>query len=206
VASDWLLRALEESRARGFLGPGPLAGQIEHAEGFIACWEDISISPPGHFLDLGSGGGLPGLVLASHWGLRATLLDSMQKRTSFLRETLTWEGAPAGIEVITGRAEAIARESRYEGLFDLVTARSFGPPSVTTECAVRFLRLGGALIVSEPPQDEPDRWNETVLRSIGLRDQGGVRHNAAFRVLSKVSSTPREFPREVGVPAKRPLF
>lgn len=206
MSSDWLLRALEESRARGFLGPGPLDSQIDHSLGFVECWNDISNAPPGIFLDLGSGGGLPGLVLAEHWSGRATLLDSMNKRTNFLREVLAWEGAPSQMEVITGRAEVVARESLADGVFDLVTARSFGPPAVTAECAVRFLRIGGLLVVSEPPEEQRDRWNEKILRSIGLQDLGGVRHGSSFHVLVKVSATPKEFPREVGVPGKRPLF
>jgi len=206
MVNDWLLRALEESRARGFLGPGPLVDQIEHAEGFIQCWMDISASPPKHFLDLGSGGGLPGLVLATKWVSLGVLIDSMQKRTNFLCETLSWDGAPTNIEVITGRAETMARDSALEGSFDLVTARSFGPPSVTAECAVRFLHLGGVLIVSEPPEEQLGRWNSSALRRIGLKDEGGVRHNAAFRVLTKIAETPTDIPREVGVPAKRPLF
>jgi 16S rRNA (guanine527-N7)-methyltransferase len=130
----------------------------------------------------------------------------MVKRAGFLREVLQWPGAPDDVEVIAGRAESVAREPEKEGTFDLVTARSFGPPAVTSECAARFLKIGGALVVSEPPQERTGRWNEKVLRSIGLKDLGGVRHGAAFRVLTKVSETPNELPRAVGVPAKRPLF
>jgi len=61
-------------------------------------------------------------------------------------------------------------------------------------------------VVSEPPEEQRDRWNEKILRSIGLQDLGGVRHGSSFHVLVKVCATPKEFPREVGVPGKRPLF
>jgi 16S rRNA (guanine527-N7)-methyltransferase len=206
VSYEWLVRALEESRARGFLGPSAIEPQIQHANGFALCWEEAFASPPASFLDLGSGGGLPGLVLAERWGCQAVLVDSMVKRMSFLREVLTWSGAPRDVEVVTGRAEAVARESDYESSFDLVAARSFGPPAVTAECGARFLSMGGALVVSEPPQDDQGRWNAEILRTMGLEDKGRVRHGAAFRVLIKVSLTPRELPRDVGMPAKRPLF
>jgi len=206
VSNDWLLRALEESRARGFLGPGAIGPQIEHSAGFAQCWQEISGLPPASLLDLGSGGGLPGLVLAERWGCRTVLVDSMVKRMNFLRETLEWPGAPKDVVVITERAEVLARDPSLESSFDLVTARSFGPPSVVAECAVRFLRLGGTLVVSEPPEDDGTRWNQKVLRTMGLEDRGRIRHGAAFRVLSKVSATPKELPRAVGVPAKRPLF
>jgi len=207
VNTDWLSRALEESRARGFLGPGAIEPHIVHALGFSACWDDVSTTPPSSFLDLGSGGGLPGLVLLEHWGCRGVFVDSMEKRTNFLREVLAWPGAPLHGEVITGRAEQIAREPELDGSFDTVTARSFGPPAVVAECATRFLKVGGVLIVSEPPNDEDDsRWDNKGLRRLGLESRGRVRHNAAYQVLAKVSSTPSEFPRAIGVPGKNPLF
>ena len=206
TTTDWLLRALEESRARGFLGPGAIETQIEHARGFALCWEEFSPSPPAHLLDLGSGGGLPGLVLVERWECETVLVDSMQKRMNFLHETLGWPGAPEKVTVITGRAEVIAREPGWESVFSLVTARSFGLPAVVAECATRFLRLGGSLIVSEPPEDDPRRWNSEILEEMGLRDDGRVRHGAAFRRLTKIAETPQNLPRGVGVPSKRPLF
>jgi 16S rRNA (guanine527-N7)-methyltransferase len=207
VTSQWLYRALEESRARGFLGPVAIETQIEHASGFIRVWDDFSSDPPTQYLDLGSGGGLPGLVLFEHWGSPTTFLDSMIKRTNFLDEVLGWEGAPSGGQVINGRAEELSRDSDLEGQFSLVTARSFGPPAVTAECAVRFLSVGGLLIVSEPPNDdEIDRWNPSALGQLGLHSEGRVRHGAAFHVLRKVRPTPDRYPREIGTPGKNPLF
>jgi 16S rRNA (guanine527-N7)-methyltransferase len=206
MSNDWLTRALEESRARGYLGPRAIEGQIEHSIGFARCWEGISPLPPASLLDLGSGGGLPGLVLAERWDCRTVLVDSMAKRMNLLREVLEWPGAPSSIRVITGRAESLARDPSLESTFDLVTARSFGPPSVVAECAVRFLRVGGTLIVSEPPEDDEARWIHSALRAMGLEDQGRIRHGAAFRVLTKVAATPTELPRGVGIPAKKPLF
>ena len=207
MTSQWLYRALEESRARGFIGPGAVETQVEHAAGFSRVWGDLFPIPPSQFLDLGSGGGLPGLVLFENWGKPATFVDSMVKRTSFLTEVLLWEGAPADGRVINGRAELLSRTSDLEGMFPLVTARSFGPPAVTAECAVRFLSLGGILIISEPPNDEEiGRWNPSALGQLGLRPEGRVRHGAAYHVLRKVRPTPDRYPRESGTPGKNPLF
>jgi len=207
VTNDWLNRALEESRARGFLGPGPIEPQIAHALGFAACWEERFSSPPAALLDLGSGGGLPALVLLDHWRRRCVLTDSMKKRVSFLREILEWTEAPESGEVISGRIEEIARLSSMEESFDLVTARSFGPPAVTAECGARFLRIGGLMVVSEPPDDGvTDRWATKPLLELGLENLGRIRHGAAFQVLVKVGLTPAIFPRATGIPGKRPLF
>jgi 16S rRNA (guanine527-N7)-methyltransferase len=206
VPSDWLPRALEESRARGFLGPQPLDPQILHAEGFGLCWDAIRPSPPNSFLDLGSGGGLPGLVLLERWRCSAVFLDSMIKRSHFLAEVLDWPDSPEGV-VVTARAEQAARWPEFDEAFELVTARSFGPPAVTAECAVRFLKIGGVLVVSEPPDDsETGRWSPSGLGQLGLRDLGRTRHGSAFRVLVKEKATAPRFPRESGVPKKKPLF
>jgi len=207
VASSWLSRALEESRLRGYVGPGPIGPQIDHAEGFALCWEAHESTHPGLFLDLGCGGGLPGLVLLERWNSSAILLDSMKKRMKLLEEVLRWPDAPTGARLITGRAEEVAREPGMTGTVDLVTARSFGPPAVTAECAVRFLRVGGILVVSEPPDDSSrSRWDNDALATIGLEVRGRVRHGAAFQLLIKTGRTPKQFPRGVGVPGKTPLF
>ena len=206
MTSDWLSRALEESRARGFLGPGPLEAQIRHARAFALIWESHNSAPPLRFLDLGSGGGLPGLVLLERWGTPGVLLDSMERRTDFLQETLGLAGAPGGALVWRGRAEVVSREERADHIFDLITSRSFGPPAVTAECAVRFAAVGGLIIVSEPPE-RGERWPAEGLRKLNLVSMGiEVADGFGFRVLRKVDATPETFPRPVGRPAKSPLF
>ncbi|MGC8509779.1 MAG: RsmG family class I SAM-dependent methyltransferase [Acidimicrobiales bacterium] len=207
VTSDWLPRALEESRARGFLGPGPISAHIDHAEGFARGWEQFSTVAPGTWLDLGSGGGVPGLVLLEKWRTRVTLLDAMEKRTAFLREVLGWPDAPHFAEVIRERGEVASRDPRLDSSFELVVARSFGRPAVTAECAARFLVLGGVLIVSEPPEEqEESRWSPEGLRTLGLEPRGSFRASASFQIVVKCAETPRRFPRPTGIPSKRPLW
>ena len=96
---DWLASSLEKSRELGFLGPGEIVPHIEHARGFRAAWDAYRDEAPGTILDLGAGGGVPGLVLAVEWVTDITLLDSMEKRCRFLREVLTVDGAPLGPRV-----------------------------------------------------------------------------------------------------------
>ncbi len=207
MSTDWLPRVLEESRARGFLGPNAIEPHFTHSLGFALCWEELHDSPPASFLDLGSGGGLPGLYLLDRWRCQAVFTDSMVKRALFLEEVLEWEGAPDHGMVITGRVEDTARKPELIEVFDLVTARSFGPPAVTAECGAQFLKVGGVLIVSEPPDDsELNRWNSEKLGELGLVAEGRVRHGAAYQVLVKSHRTPKEFPRSIGTPRKRPLF
>lgn len=208
MQSEWLSRALEESRARGFLGPAELSPHVRHALEFAQVWEQRSSTTPQRFLDLGSGGGLPGLVLLERWKSPGVLLDSMERRTRFLSEVLSWEGAPSLGEVVTERAELAARRADLEVSFDLLVVRSFGPPSSVVECSSRFLTIGGQLIVSEPPgpQRGAARWNLEVLGRLGLELSDYVRNEFGFQIIVKVSTTPEEYPRSSTSVKKRPLF
>jgi 16S rRNA (guanine527-N7)-methyltransferase len=182
-----------------------VARHVEHGRALLA-----GLPESGRVLDLGSGGGLPGLVFATHrTALDLTLLEARQRACRFLREAVA-ELARPGVTVVEARAEEAARQAGLRGAFDAVVARSFGPPAVTAECAVGFLRDGGRLVVSEPPDgdgsDTAARWPAAGLEELGL---GAPRRAAAdggsFVVLEKLRTDER-WPRRVGIPAKRPLW
>ncbi len=109
--------------------------------------------------------------------------------------------------VATGRAEDLARRPDLRTGFDVVTARAFGPPAVTAECSAGFVRVGGVVLVSEPPDAPERRWPADGLRQLGFRSAGVVGEaGMGVRVLKAVAPCPDRYPRRVGVPAKRPLF
>ena len=185
------------------LGPGPVERQIVHSRALLA-----GVPERGRVLDLGSGGGLPGLVLATHRPeLELTLLEARQRAGRFLGEAILELGR-SDVGVIEARAEEAARRPDLRETYDAVVARSFAPPPVTAECAVAFLRLGGHLIVSEPPADDihGPRWPAEGLEALGFApaDRFGT-PEATFVRLTKTRSDGR-WPRRVGIPAKRPLW
>ena len=147
-----LAAVLEESRRRGFLGPASINDQITHSMAFAAA-----VRAPDAALDLGAGGGLPGLVLARLvWaGCRWTLLDARAKRCKFLTWAVGELDLADRVEVLETRAEAAGRDPAFRHRFDLVVARSFGVPAVVAECAAPLLTEGGQLVVSEPPAADP---------------------------------------------------
>ena len=165
----------------------------------------------GRVLDLGSGGGLPGLVLTTYRPeLELTLLEARQRACRFLRDVVAGLDT-TGVVVVEARAEEAARRVDLRETFDAVVARSFGPPAVTAECAVGFLRPAGRLVVSEPPDEDgsgerPPRWPPDGLDALGFGTATpGGGPEASFVVLEKIRSEER-WPRRVGVPAKRPLW
>ncbi len=159
---------------------------------------------PDVVIDLGSGGGVPGLRLAQHWPTsRVVLVEAQRRRARFLAAAAAALGL-AGVEVCHVRAEALARQLRAWA--SVVVARSFGPPAVTAECAAPLLVVGGLLVVSEPPVPG-DRWPGAELEQLGLAWRRTVRvGEAAVAVLEQCRPAPDRFPRRVGIPAKRPLF
>jgi len=198
---DALDAVLERSRALGFLGPGAAREQRRHAEAFLG----VLPVEPAVAVDLGSGGGVPGLVLAAALPrTRWVLLDAMTKRTAFLEEAVRELGWAQRVEVVTGRAEELARQRR--GMADVVVARGFGPPAVTAECAAPLLRLGGAMVVSEPPGSGGERWPAGGLAELGLQLDEVVSGPPTFVRLRAVATCPSRYPRRTGVPSKRPLF
>jgi 16S rRNA (guanine527-N7)-methyltransferase len=190
---------LERAQGLGFLGPGPVARHLAHADGFAGA-----VAPPIDALDLGSGGGLPGLVLAVRWeDSRWVFLDANTRRTAVLESAVGELDLADRVTVVTDRAERAARVQGLRGAFDLVVSRSFGSPAVTAECACGFLRVAGRLVVSEPPGETEDRWPAGPLGELGLEDRGRV---GPVRVLEQTALAAERFPRRVGVPAKRPLW
>src|SRR3546814_7282522 len=94
-----LVSVLERSRRLGFLGPGPVEDHVRHAQGFLDALEGVT----GSVVDLGSGGGVPGLVLVvERPELSVVLLDAMAKRCAFLREAVEALGADERVEVVEG--------------------------------------------------------------------------------------------------------
>jgi 16S rRNA (guanine527-N7)-methyltransferase len=198
-----VLAVLEEAQAAGFLGPGPVADHVEHARGVAAA----VASPPARALDLGSGGGVPGLVLAEVWpASRWVLLDRGAKRCAFLRRAVAGLGLAARVAVEEGAAESLGTDAAWRGRFDLVVSRSFGPPAVTAECAAPFLRVDGLLAVAEPPRGH-DRWPAAEVARLGLAPgELSVHAAATVQVLRQAEPCPPEYPRRAGIPAKRPLW
>jgi len=212
--------ALERAQRRGLVGDSPLADQLAHAEGFAQTVEaHLGVAPGsfrGRWVDLGSGGGLPGLILADRWPLApGVFLDGSVRSGEFLAETVRSREWGSRVGVVVARAEDVGRDPAYRASFDVVVARSFGPPPVVAECAAPLLKVDGILVVSEPPPEADrtaedhegrDRWPAVPLARLGLEPLAATRFAYGYRVLRQGTPCPNQFPRRVGVPRKRPLY
>lgn len=144
-----LLAALAEQSRLGILGVEP-ADAVAHSRRYGAA-----LPQGARVIDLGSGAGIPGLVLA--WDrpdLRLTLLDVRQKRTDQLVRLVRRLGLADRVRVVCQQVEVFGPTEA--DAFDAVVARKFGPPASVLAAADVLLRPGGRVVVSAAPDD---RWD-----------------------------------------------
>jgi 16S rRNA (guanine527-N7)-methyltransferase len=168
-----LHEALGTSQRLGFLGDRPIDEVIEHARAFVAALSDTT----GAVIDLGAGGGVPGLVIAlDRPDLQITLLDRRTKRTDFLSRTVRRLRLDDRVQVIAADTEDALRAGT--GPFDGVVARGFGPPEITLRTARAFVATDGVIVISEPPVG--DRWDPELPADVGVRRTTADRRVARF--------------------------
>ena len=106
MSPEPLEAVLADARRIGLLGPDPIERHVAHSRAWAAAVD------PSPFLDLGSGAGIPGLVLALEWPhVPGTLLDGQLRRAAWLRTAVTRLGLAGRLEVLEGRAEDLAHDS-----------------------------------------------------------------------------------------------
>lgn len=166
---------------------------------------------PQRAADLGSGGGVPGLVLAlARPDVAWTLVDSVAKKADALRGFVDRLGM-ANVEIVAGRAEAVGHGPTRER-FDLVTARACAALPVLVEYALPLLRPGGTLLAWKGRLADDELASGTAAATLlgggppevlptGIPALGDHR----FVLVPKVRPTPERFPRRPGVPSRRPL-
>ncbi len=176
---------------------------IALAVGDMSCWR---------ILDLGAGAGLPGVPLKIAFpAIRLALLDSVGKKTGFL-EHLVARLSLGDVEVITGRAEDLARDEGYREKFDLVVSRGVAKLPTLVELALPFCARGGCFIAQKKGEVEGEI--EVARRAIDILG-GRLREvkkvtleglgERALVIIEKQSATPQGYPRRAGIPSKRPL-
>lgn len=165
-------------------------------------------------IDVGTGGGFPGLPLKIlNNNYEVTLLDSLRKRIDFLKivvEELKLEG----VHLIHGRAEDFGRDNKYREKFDICVSRAVAPLNVLSEYCLPFVKEGGyfAAYKSESISEEIIASQNAVatlggsikdIKEIKIPGTDIVRK---IVIIEKIAKTEKTYPRKAGKPGKDPLI
>jgi len=171
------------------------------------------IPEEGNLIDVGTGAGFPGLVLAlARPGLQVTLLDAQRKRLDFLEAVC--DAVKAGnVTTIHLRAEDGARRPELREKFDIAAARAVAPANILCEYLLPYVRVGGYALCWKGPglRDELESGRRASFL-LGGQTQDPVPYaiegrNWEHRLLPvrKERSTPKAYPRKAGTPKQKPL-
>ena len=167
----------------------------------------------GRIMDLGSGGGIPGIVLAIALpDCDFTLLDATGKKVKFLQEVI--DALELGnTRAVQGRAEELGHDINWRNSFDVVSARAVTSLSALMELGLPFVSMKGWLVLPKGVEIDEElgiatkaagKLGGTIVSSEILPDSGSD-VDTRLVLVRKDQATPSTYPRRVGLPARSPL-
>lgn len=188
--------------------------QLKHFLDSLTVLKICEIPTGARVMDIGSGAGFPGIpVRIAQKDIKLTLLDSVTKKTDFLKKLLKTLGLE-GVEVLTGRAEDYGRDPNYRGKYDIVMARAVAKLSTLAEITLPFLHLGGKAILHKKGGigEEMRLARKAVLVNGGdfepsfmISGVEGLDDGRQLVLLNKIRPTPQIYPRRNGLPFHQPI-
>jgi 16S rRNA (guanine527-N7)-methyltransferase len=184
---------------------------IKHFADSLTVLDAVSLKKGAKVIDVGSGAGFPGIPLKiAREDLQLTIVDSLQKRLTFLEEVLDKIHLTA--DLLHGRAEELGREKSMRAKFDLVTARAVAPLNVLCEYCMPFVKMGGYFVAMKGPNAEEElEAAKNAIEVLGCELEqtkqfvlmdGSSRNLLVFK---RVKGFSIEYPRHGSKIAKKPL-
>lgn len=184
---------------------------VKHFIDSLTIANDIENSS--RIIDVGTGAGFPGIPLKIYnESLKITLLDSLNKRTVFLKEVVEKLNLK-NVEIIHGRAEDYAQDEEYREKYDYAVSRAVAPLNILLEYLVPYTKINGNVIAMKGSSAEEEINNSQNalkkldssiknIQKINLPKDSGERY---IIVLNKNKKTNKIYPRKAGTPRKMPL-
>ena len=209
------LRLLQEWNARMDLTATLEATETadRHFIDSLAVLRTDRIFPGASLIDVGTGAGFPGMVLAmTRPDLSVTLTDAQQKRLNFL-EALQEAAEIRNVTLLHARAEDAGRDRKYREMFDFAAARAVAPLNVLAEYLLPFVKVGGCALSWKGPALEKElEAGRRAARLLGGRLELPEQYTVDGRdwehtilPIRKVEKTPSAYPRKAGTPKAKPL-
>jgi 16S rRNA (guanine527-N7)-methyltransferase len=177
----------------------PSEAAARHVLDALAGLPAVDAAEPGPLADVGSGGGLPGLVLATVRPQREThLIEATGRKAAFISQAASELGLR--VHVHAARSEEVGRGPLRDACA-CVVARALAPPPVAAELCLPLCRPGGRLVL----WSRESAGEQLALAAAELGGEPRAPECAGVLVIAKLGPTPERFPRRPGMAAKRPL-
>ena len=186
---------------------------IKHFIDSIICIDYPEFEEAGKIIDVGTGGGFPGVPLAiAAPDKEFILMDSLNKRLKIIDELCGQIGI-GNVTTVHARAEELAKNKAHREQYDLCVSRAVANMATLAEYCLPFIKVGGCLMAYKGPDAE--REVEEARKALfllggqveeireGNLKEFGIDHKVV--IIKKVKNTPSKFPRKAGTPAKEPL-
>jgi len=162
------------------------------------------------FLDVGTGGGIPGVFLAVEYDVSGLLIDSICKKIEYAKE-LCERLRIENLDFLCIRAEELKNNGDYREYFDSAASRAVSKIATVLELTAPYVRIGGRILLYKGPgYNEELRQSVVAMKELGVKlleiREYSIRGKDRFLlVFEKFAPTPEKYPRKVGVPEKRPI-
>lgn len=183
---------------------------------FVDCLECTKmIKDEKNIIDVGTGAGFPGMVLAIYYdNIEFTLLDALNKRLIFLQDVVEKLNLK-NVKIVHGRAEEVARKEEFKEQYDASVSRAVAQLPVLLEYTSPFVKVGGKCIVMKGDNvDDEIKLSYNALNTLKLKivDKlnynyviNNEEYNRSILKINKSSNTPQKYPRNFGQIKKKPL-